>query len=228
MFLLLGPSAPLGGSEIRLRALPALGEIAGFRGGQFNLTDPGLGHPFGVAPEDGTDQIHAFASVWVDRADAAVPEVVRALGPSPVNGGAWHGWLVCESEPLVNRDRPPGPEGRVPGFAQIVALTRPSHLSWAEWRRIWQGGHTTVAINTQSSFRYVQNVVFRAVTPGAPSYAAVVEECFPEEAANDLHMFFDSGGDDARLTRHMAAMSESCDRFMDGSAPVSWTREWLF
>jgi hypothetical protein len=116
----------------------------------------------------------------------------------------------------------------VPGFAQLVALGRPSHLSWGEWRRIWQGGHTSVAIHTQSSFRYVQNVVFRAVTVGAPAYAAIVEECFPIEAATDLHVFFDAVGDDARLARHMAAMSESCDRFMAGVAPVSWTSEWLF
>jgi hypothetical protein len=116
----------------------------------------------------------------------------------------------------------------VPGFAQLVGLTRPARLSWAEWRRIWQGGHTSVAINTQSTFRYVQNVVFRAVTAGAPGLAAIVEECFPIEAARDLHVFFDAVGDDARLARHMAAMSESCDRFMDGADPVAWTTEWLF
>jgi hypothetical protein len=110
----------------------------------------------------------------------------------------------------------------------MVALTKPAHLSWGEWRRIWQGSHTSVAINTQSSFRYVQNLVLRPLTAGAPPYAAIVEECFPIEAARDLHVFFDAVGDEARLARHMSAMAESCDRFMDGSAPVAWTTEWQF
>jgi hypothetical protein len=51
----------------------------------------------------------------------------------------------------------------------------------------------------------------------------VGEECFPREAASDLHVYFDAVGDEAKLARHMAAMSESCDRFMDGVAPVAWT-----
>jgi hypothetical protein len=101
-------------------------------------------------------------------------------------------------------------------------------LSWAEWRRIWQGSHTSVALNTQSTFRYVQNVIVRPVTDQAPAYAAVVEESFPAEASQDLHVFFDAVGDDAKLQRHMDAMSASCDRFMDGSAPVSWTSEWHY
>jgi hypothetical protein len=101
-------------------------------------------------------------------------------------------------------------------------------MNWGEWRRAWQGGHTSVALNTQSSYRYVQNVIFRPLTAGAPAYSAVVEECFPIEAAGDLHVFFDAVGDDAKLARHMTAMSESCDRFMDGVAPVAWTAEYMF
>jgi hypothetical protein len=189
-----------------------------------NVTDADLGHPFGVVPDTGSVQILAAVSMWVDTAEGN--RVARAL--PPVADAAWHGWLVCESEPVPNRAHPAGSDGRVPGFAQMVALTRPAHLSWGEWRRIWQGSHTSVAINTQSTFRYVQNVVLRPLTAGAPPYAAIVEECFPIEATTDLHVFFDALGDEARLARHMAAMSESCDRFMDGVAPVAWTAEWVY
>jgi hypothetical protein len=232
VYLLLGPHATLtegAAAKLRGSTVPALRE-AGAHSVQVNVTDPALGYPFGVVPAEGATQILAGVSVWVDTAEGTSAAVTRALtaGDGGGDGAEWHGWLVCESEPLVNRDHPPGPDGQVPGFAQLVALTRPAGLSWAEWRRIWQGSHTAVAINTQSTFRYVQNVVFRALTPGAPPYAAIVEECFPAEAATDLHAFFASGGDEARLARRMAAMSESCDRFMDGSAPVSWTREWLY
>jgi hypothetical protein len=227
VYLLLGPTGsapPRLDESLRSRTAPAL-KAAGAHSVQINVVDPALGHPFGVEPEPGTVSIQAALSVWVDTAEGA--KVETTLPPAGEEGAAWHGWLVCESEPVPNRIHPPGPDGRVPGFAQLVALSRPPHLSWAEWRHIWQGTHTTVAVNTQSTFRYVQNVVFRAITAGAPAYAAVVEECFPAEAATDLHVFFDAVGDDAKLSRHMAAMSESCDRFMDGVAPVAWTREWI-
>lgn len=227
VYLLLGPPGTVGSdvaAALRDRTAPALRSL-GAHTVQVNVTDPVLGHPFGVEPEDDHDQILAAVSLWVDSAEGI--RMASALPDGAPGGAAWHGWLVCESEPRPNHTHPPAPDGRVPGFAQLVALSRPGHLSWGEWRHIWQGSHTSVAINTQSTFRYVQNVVFRAVTAGAPAYAAIVEECFPDEAATDLHVFFDSVGDEARLARHMAAMSESCDRFMDGVAPVSWTTEWL-
>ncbi len=228
VYLLVGPAGPpVPDLSDRLRhdTAPELTRL-GARAVQVNVADESLGHPFGVVPEAGTDQILAAVSAWVDTAEGN--RLTAALPEPGSDGASWHGWLVCESEPMPNRAHPPGPDGAVAGFAQLVALARPPHLSWGEWRNIWQGSHTAVAINTQSSFRYVQNVVFRALTPGAPPYAAIVEECFPSEASGDLHVFFDAVGDDERLSRHMAAMSESCDRFMDGVAPVSWTREWVF
>jgi hypothetical protein len=228
VYLLLGSADPVPAdlsAALRARTVPALlGQGAHLV--QVNVTDPALGHPFGVDPEPDSTQILAAVSIWVDTAEGTRAGSVL---PDPgANGAQWHGWVVCESEPRPNRDHPPGPDGRVAGFAQLVGLTRPDRLGWGEWRRIWQGAHTPVAVNTQSTFRYVQNVVFRALTAGAPPFAAVVEECFPIEAASDLHVFFDAVGDDARLSRHMAAMSESCDRFMDGADPVAWTTEWVF
>ena len=227
-YLLLGPAGAVEADvadALRNRTVTAM-KTLGARQVQVNVTDPALGHPFGVEPTPDSVQILAAVFVWVDAAEGS--KVASALPDATESGAKWHGWLVSEAEPIRNQAHPPGPDGRVSGFAQIVALIRPEHLAWGEWRRIWQGGHTSVAINTQSTFRYVQNVVFRALTAGAPPYAAVVEECFPAEATTDLHVFFDAVGDDARLARHMAAMSESCDRFMDGVAPVSWTNEWIF
>jgi len=192
---------------------------------QANVVDPDLGPPFGVAPDPDAPHLAASVSMWVDVAEGFD---ARGLFPDPGSAAAWSGYLVTESEPLRNTTAQPGVDGRVPGFAQMVLLSRPDGLAWGEWRRRWQQAHTSVALATQSSFRYVQNVIFRAVTPGAPPYAGVVEECFLQAAASDLHVFFDAVGDDQRLARHMAAMSESCDRFMDGAAPVSWTAEYLF
>jgi hypothetical protein len=230
VYLLIGPSGGIGESfseTLRHSVVDGL-RTGGASRIQVNLGDPSLGNPFGVEPDPSADTIVAAVSFWVDSA-----ETTRAFSVLPASGdtgAAWHGYLVAESEPLplAADDHPRGPDGRVPGFSQLVALRRPGHLSWGEWRRIWQTQHTPVAIHTQSSFRYVQNVILRPVTTGAPAYAAVVEECFPIEAAADLHVFFDAVGDDAKLSRHMSAMSESCDRFMDGVAPVSWTSAYLF
>ena len=198
---------------------------AGGRRIQVNMVDPDLGHPFGVAPDDDGPQLVAAVSCWVDAAEGSR---VGAVLPNPGAGGAWHGYVVSEAEPLPNSSHPPGPDGRVPGFAQIVPISVPEGMSWAEWRRRWQGSHTSVALATQSTFRYVQNLIFRPLTPGAPQYAAVVEECFPLAASTDLHVFFDAVGDDKRLERHMAAMSASLDKFMAGSTPVAWTVEYVF
>jgi hypothetical protein len=226
VWLLLGPpgqAMPDLARELK-DSLPLL-RHRGARRIQMNAADPGLGHPFGVEPAADSTTIAAAISCWVDSAEGS--RIGSAL--PPVSGvGTWHGWLVCESEPLPLREVASEEDGRLPGFAQIVALTRPESVSWGEWRRRWQAEHTPIAVNTQSVFRYVQNVVFRPLTVGAPAYAAISEECFPPEAASDLNAFFDSVGDDARLARHMAAMSESCDRFMGPLAPVAWTSEWIF
>jgi len=91
----------------------------------------------------------------------------------------------------------------------------------------WHRGQTPVAIETQSTFRYVQNVVARPLVPGPP-WAGLVEECFPIEAMTDLHVFYDAVGDDARLARNMERMMESVGRFTDpGQVEVIWTSEYV-
>jgi hypothetical protein len=223
VFLLMDGNANIG-LTLRTDGVAAV-RAAGGRRIQVNVVDPALGHPFGVAPEAGDAQVTAAVSAWFNTAEAVrMDAALPAGGP----GSAWLGYLVCESEPKPNTTARPGPDSRVPGFAQLVPLRVPEGLAWGEWRRRWQGSHTSIALATQSTFRYVQNVVLRPLTAGAPTYAAIVEECFPLAAATDLHVFFDAVGDDAKLARHMAAMSESCDRFMDGVAPVAWTAEYVF
>jgi hypothetical protein len=227
VYLLMGPpgAAQLQLPESLRESTVSQLRLLGARGIQLNVTVPGLASPFAPPPTDQSPALQAAVSMWVDTAEGAA--VGEAL-PDAGDIAGWHGYLVCESEPLRNTAHPPGRDGRVPGFAQLVPLVRPDRLTWEEWREVWQGRHTPVAIGTQSSFRYVQNVVVRSLTPGAPPLAAVVEECFPIEAASDLHVFFDAVGDDAKLTRNMTAMSQSCDGFMDGLTAIAWTAEYLF
>jgi hypothetical protein len=224
VIFLLMDGDPSVGLTLRNQTVAAL-RAGGGRRVQVNVIDPALGPPFGVSPDAGDSQLTAAVSAWVNTAEG-----VRLDACLPDGGAdsAWLGYLVTEAEPRPNTIARPGPDGRIPGFAQLVLLQVPPGLGWGEWRRRWQGSHTSVALATQSTFRYVQNVVVRALTPGAPPYAAIVEECFPLAAASELPVFFDAVGDEAKLARHMAAMSESCDRFMDGAAPVAWTAEYLF
>jgi hypothetical protein len=223
MFLLMDGDPGIG-QTLRTETVGAIRSAGGKRI-QINVLDPVLGPPFGVTPDSGDPQLTAVVSAWVNTAEG-----VRLDGALPAGGpnSSWQGYLVSEAEPMPNTTARPGPDGRIPGFAQLMLLRVPEGLAWGEWRRRWQGSHTSIALATQATFRYVQNVVFRRLTAGAASYAAIVEECFPLAAASDLHVFFDAVGDEAKLARHMAAMSESCDRFMDGAAPVAWTAEYLF
>ena len=58
----------------------------------------------------------------------------------------------------------------------------------------------------------MQNAVVRALTPGAPALAAIVEELFPAEAMSDLHAFFGAADDDD-LRDRMARMVASTSAF---------------
>jgi hypothetical protein len=115
-------------------------------------------------------------------------------------------YLVTESIPLSGPVVEPG--SRTPGLANIALLRRPEGLDQATWLTRWQGGHTTVAIETQSIFGYTQNWVVRALTPDAPGIAGIVEELFPAEAITDLKAFFGAADDDDlqnRLGRMVAS-----------------------
>jgi hypothetical protein len=115
-------------------------------------------------------------------------------------------YLVTESVALP---APPTESGcRTTGLANIALLRRPAELDQATWLARWQGDHTSVAIETQSTFGYTQNWVVRSLTPGAPGIAGIVEELFPEEAITDLKAFFGAADDDDlqhRLGRMVAS-----------------------
>ena len=107
------------------------------------------------------------------------------------------GWVVDERRPL---DPPETADGsRADALANVAILRRPDELSREEWLHRWLEHHTPVAIETQATFGYLQNVVVAPVTPDAPRVDALVEELFPPEAITDIHAFYGSGGDDAEL-----------------------------
>ncbi len=150
-------------------------------------------------------------SAWVDQArERAALEA--ALAPVVDH---FECYLVTEAEPLVNRTHLAVPGQRGYGMCQVVFLERPPRLTEQEWLEIWQGSHTRVAIDTQSTFGYRQNVIVRPLTQGARPYAAMIEEHFPPEAMASDDAFYAAGGDAGLLQDNMQAMMDSCARFID-------------
>jgi hypothetical protein len=126
------------------------------------------------------------------------------------------GWLVLESVPLVNTRYVVPPGERIPGLYTVAFLEKPDALTYDEWLTRWQGSHTRVAIETQSTFAYIQNVLVRPVSPDAPPWTAIVEEAFPAEAATDPMVFYRADTPE-QLADHQRRMMESCESFIDFS-----------
>jgi len=177
---------------------------------QVNVMDSGVEAAAGSRLRSGTGPSpDAMVSLWVDSANAPMravyDEVVREVDADLV------AYLVTESAPL------PGDavDGRRPGYTQVSFLQRPERIDAQSWMDHWHGHHTKVAIDTQSTSRYLQNLVIRPPPPGAPPCTAVVEESFPEEAMTDQSVFFDAVGDDERLKANADALMASVMAFLD-------------
>jgi hypothetical protein len=101
----------------------------------------------------------------------------------------------------------------------MALLRRAAGRSDDDFLAAWLDDHTRVAIDTQSTFVYVQNLVVRTLVAGSGASGepidAIVEECFPAEAMTDIGVFFDAVGDDDRLADHTGRMMASTSRFLD-------------
>lgn len=154
----------------------------------------------------------AMLSLWVDSAGAAdswEPHIDAHVARKTA-------YLVAEAEPLLNQQaHPSSPGERVYGMCHVVFLSTPASLSYEDFLATWKDSHTQVAIDTQSTFGYRQNLVVRRLTEDARTCEAIVEENFPPEAMTDDHAFYATGGDEAVLQKNMQAMMESCARFID-------------
>ena len=125
------------------------------------------------------------------------------------------GYLVLESVPIVNTTEVVPKGERTPGITTVAFLQIPEGMAYETWREQWQGHHTQVAIETQSTFLYIQNVIVRPLTQDAPPWKAIVEEGFPAEAATDQMVFFNAGGSQEKLAENQQRMLDSCAKFID-------------
>jgi hypothetical protein len=194
------------------KCCPALVPLPNVRALRFSVVDSAVETAAGKRMENCQPLPDGVISVWVNNAGerAAIDEL---LAPYVARFTIYQ---VVEAEPIVNTLHPPDLGQRGYGFCQLVFLQRPDRLSESQWLSIWQGSHTQVAIDTQSTFAYRQNVIARSLQDQAPVFHAMIEENFPPEAMQSDHAFYGVGAnDDEGLKANLGAMLESCSRFID-------------
>ncbi|MCP1618098.1 EthD domain-containing protein [Pseudomonas sp. SLBN-26] len=180
---------------------------------QVNLVDADVAPAAGLRQENHRPLPDATFALWLDSANREF----RAPFDTVLNACSARlaAYLVCESVPIRNTRFPAEAGQRTHGFSQLALLTRPPRLTHEAWLDIWQNHHTRIAIETQDNFLYVQNRVVQVLSHGAAPLSAIVEECFPPAAMTDPLAFFDAPGDEAKFQRNLAAMMDSCKRFID-------------
>lgn len=158
-------------------------------------------------------QQDAVVQFWLPSANAIFREQVDAV--LAMISGRFEAWLTAESTIIPNVAHAPKVGARTWGWSQASFISFRPDMSRQDAVAHWHSHHTRVAIDTQSNFEYVQNIVVRPLTDGAPLYGAFVEECFPLEAMTDPRVFFDAVDDEAKFVANSKDMAESCAGFID-------------
>lgn len=153
------------------------------------------------------EPITALVSVWTEENVSGVIEAVAAAALDP----HLHAYRVTER---VRLDPVPMPDGvRSDVVAQVALLRRPESMSYEDYLSYWMLEHTPIAIRTQNTSAYIQNIVEEPLTPASPSISAIVEEHFPMASLTDPHEFYGSRGDDAEMGRRMTELMASVAAF---------------
>lgn len=196
----------LGGLASQLAALDAVHSL------RITVADSEVEAAAGRRIESQDTVPDGMLSLWVDYAgDAALWEPIIDQHVARKTA-----YLVAEAEPLVNQQaHPSAPGERVYGMCHVVFMSPPTTMSDADWLAVWKDSHTQIAIDTQSTFGYRQNLVVRRLSDDAVETHAIVEENFPPEAMTSDHAFYATDGDDTVLKKHLTAMMASCTRFID-------------
>jgi hypothetical protein len=169
---------------------------------QVNLDDDAVAEAMRFGPGR---PIMALVSLWTD-GDAGAAIAVLAELEADV-----HAYRVTER---VRLDPAPVPDGtRSEVLANVAVLRRPESMSRGEYLEYWMVHHTPIAIRTQNTSGYIQNIVEEALTPASPEISAIVEEHFPMAAITDSHAFYGSRGDEDELQRRFTELMESVAGF---------------
>ena len=180
---------------------------------RLNLRDAQVAPAGGLVQQWQQPQQDAVVQFWLPSANLHTRAPIDALLAELC--GQFAAWLVTEATIIANVTKAARTGDRTDGWSQASFISFREDMSRNEAIAHWHGHHTRVAIETQSNFEYVQNLIVMPLTEGAPAYDAFVEECFPERAMSDPAAFFDARDDAQRLDANVAAMMESCNAFID-------------
>ena len=151
------------------------------------------------------EHVRTVVSVWT-------PQPAEALALLAPLADVW------EVEERRRIEPPAAPDGQAEDWLSNLAfLRRPAAMSHEAWLSYWMDHHTQIAIDTQDTYGYVQNVVVGTLTdhPGrdADTVSGIVEELFLPDAKTDFHVFYGSGGDKDELRPRMTEMGRSVEQF---------------
>lgn len=188
---------------------------------RLNLRDAAVRAGEALVQQWQAPQQAAVVQFWMPSANARFRGAVDAA--LAAHSARFAAWLVCESTVIANAEHPPVSPGkhsgalpeRTWGWSQSSFISFRPDMAREAAIAHWHSHHTRVAIETQSNFEYVQNLIVRPLTDDAPAYDAYVEECFPLEALGDPAVFFDAVGKPEKLAANLAEMTESCAGFID-------------
>lgn len=180
---------------------------------RINIQNDDVAEGSGLIQSRGELLPNAIVQFWIPSSNAILRKDMDMLINEHCS--KCHVWLVAESTIIPNEKHPPVSGERTAGFSQMAFLTLPPKMNWKDWRAVWRDYHTQVAIDTQSNFEYIQNLVIEPLDEKAPPYVAIVEECFPMEALTDPLVFFDAAGDQQKFEKNLEIMMDSCGRFIE-------------
>jgi hypothetical protein len=175
-----------------------------------NLVDEAVAPGAHLRQENTRSPPAALVSFWLNSAHVRAPLEAALERATPRIAG----YAVTESTALPNADSV-ADGTRTRGFSQVALITKPPRLTYEGWLEIWLRDQTRIAIETQSTFYYCQNIVNRRLTHGAPDWHAIIEEGFPIEALSDPQIYFAAPGDPARYKENLDRMMQNCGRFLD-------------
>lgn len=233
MYLLTLPAA-LDRAQLRRTMVDDVGSALlalGPRGLVMDLDDEEADIPPPLPGPEAAEAVRAVVSVWLDTYDRRRPyeEVLEGVA------GSVAGYQVLESlctDYGDNRWSSPRdwPDGqRSTGVLTVATIEKPADRDLDEWLDYWHSTVSTVSARIQPRTRYVRNAVFRAVTPGAPPWRAIVEEGWPSAGdVTDPMRFYCADGDPARMEAHMKEMIDTIVAFTDLATLRSYTMsEWI-
>lgn len=177
---------------------------------QINIVDDAVADGASLRAEPVQPAPTAMISLWLNAAHDRQPveAILNSVAPRIA------GYAVAESTVLPNTETPDSRD-RVRGFSQLAFLFKLPGITREGYMEIWMRDQSRVGVETQDTFYYCQNIVTRILTPGAPPWDGIVEECYPIEAMTDPLVFWKANGSEEVYKANYAREMANVARFLD-------------